>query len=132
MDSSVWNTSKSTSAPRCRLHTFSFHSQREVGTPLYIKQIFAGSAADRCGKLQVGDELVSVNGERVVGRTPTALRAVIVGPQGSYCRYAVKWDPLYNVLDSGVLFSRRKTGAEIVLPISVLMKFGFICVFFYY
>lgn len=41
--------------------------------------MFKDSAADRCGKILVGDELVSVNGERVVGKTPTTLRSIIMG-----------------------------------------------------
>ena len=42
---------------------------REQSSPIYISRLIAGSVAGRCGRLQVGDELVAVNGVCVRGES---------------------------------------------------------------
>jgi hypothetical protein len=60
-----------------------FLEQHDVGGPVLVKTIFKGTSAERCGKIAIGDEIVSVNGQLVEGRSPNSLRTVIVGQTGT-------------------------------------------------
>ena len=50
---------------------------------VFIKSVVPGGACDRDGSIQVGDTVLSVNGENVVGLTVADIRERIVGPIGS-------------------------------------------------
>jgi C-terminal processing protease CtpA/Prc len=50
---------------------------------VFIKSVVPGGACDRDGYVQVGDTVLSVNGENVVGLSVAEIRERIVGPIGS-------------------------------------------------
>jgi len=53
------------------------------GNKVFIKSVVPGGACDRDGQIQVGDTVLSVNGENVVGLGVADIRERIVGPIGS-------------------------------------------------
>lgn len=52
-------------------------------SPVFIKSVVAGGACERDGSISVGDGVLAVNGERVIGHSVAAIREKIVGPIGS-------------------------------------------------
>ena len=50
---------------------------------VFIKSVVPGGACDRDGSIKVGDTVLSVNGENVVGLGVSEIRERIVGPVGS-------------------------------------------------
>mmetsp|Transcript_1486 Transcript_1486/g.3350 ORF Transcript_1486/g.3350 Transcript_1486/m.3350 type:complete len:398 (-) Transcript_1486:88-1281(-) len=53
---------------------------------VFIKSVVAGGACERDGSVQVGDYVLQVNGENVVGYPVASIRERIVGPVGSTVR----------------------------------------------
>jgi len=52
-------------------------------SPVFIKSVVAGGACERDGSISVGDGVLAVNGERVIGSSVASIRERIVGPIGS-------------------------------------------------
>jgi len=59
--------------------------QRSAADPtgLAVKSLLSGSPAQKCGKISVGDVVLSVNGEAVYGKKLAELAEVLLGPAGS-------------------------------------------------
>mmetsp|Transcript_56216 Transcript_56216/g.114963 ORF Transcript_56216/g.114963 Transcript_56216/m.114963 type:complete len:149 (-) Transcript_56216:326-772(-) len=57
-------------------------SQADPGG-LAVKSLLANSPAQQCGKITVGDIILSVNGENVYGKKLAELAEVLLGPPGS-------------------------------------------------
>jgi len=57
---------------------------------VFIKSVVPGGACDRDGAVQVGDTVLSVNGENVVGLSVAEIRERIVGPIGSEVAVALE------------------------------------------
>jgi hypothetical protein len=64
--------------------------QMHQGTGIIVEKIFAGGPAHLSGKLQEGDEIVSVNGSPINGRTPSELKTHVVGPSGTSVSLGVR------------------------------------------
>ena len=58
--------------------------------PSYVAELAPGGSADRSGRLRVGDQLLSVNGQAIQGMTPAELSQIISGPEGSSVRLAFR------------------------------------------
>jgi len=70
-----------------------FIEQHESSGALCVRSILRGSAADRAGNVQTGDEVLSVNGVSLTGHTPASASARIVGPPGTQCRLFLRRGP---------------------------------------
>lgn len=61
-----------------------------VNNKVFIKSVVPGGACDRDGVVQVGDSMLAVNGENVVGLSVAEIRERIVGPIGSEVSIALE------------------------------------------
>ncbi|EKX50055.1 PDZ_CTP_protease and SacI domain-containing protein [Guillardia theta CCMP2712] len=57
--------------------------EKEGGTPLRIESLVPGSGADACGELKQGDELLTIDGIEVEGKSAADLAKYFQGPAGS-------------------------------------------------
>ena len=57
--------------------------QQDVGGFVVVKTIVKGGSAERDGTVQIGDRILSVDDRSVAGQSLSALRSLILGPQGS-------------------------------------------------
>mmetsp|Transcript_4317 Transcript_4317/g.10779 ORF Transcript_4317/g.10779 Transcript_4317/m.10779 type:complete len:358 (-) Transcript_4317:288-1361(-) len=64
-----------------------FFQQEDNGT-VVVKTIVSGGSAEREGSVQLGDHIIAVDDQKVVGEPLHALRGLILGPQGTYVRLA--------------------------------------------
>jgi len=84
--------------------------QMQKGTGIIVEKVFAGGPAHLSGKLQEGDEIVSVNGCPINGRTPSDLKVHVVGPSGTSVSLGVRKKS--TGLLSEVLLTRGPTPPE--------------------
>jgi carboxyl-terminal processing protease len=76
---------------------------------LRVVQVFQGSPADRAG-IEVGDEIVSVDGESIAGQSSAEATSKIKGPEGTEVTVGVRDGR------SGEVSELRLTRAEVALP----------------
>lgn len=82
---------------------FSIKGGKEHGLPIVISRIFEGGVADECGQLEVGHEIIAVNGESLENASHiTAVQAL--KKAGSEVTLKVK---LNLVLQGGLLKSSK-------------------------
>jgi hypothetical protein len=58
--------------------------------PSFVAELAPGGSADRSGRVRVGDQLESVDGQLVNGKTPSDLSQIISGPEGTYVTLAFR------------------------------------------
>ena len=58
-----------------------------------VQEVVAGAPAHACGVIEVGDQLLSINGDSVEGKKPSDISHLIVGPAVCISGHATSWLP---------------------------------------
>ena len=58
-------------------------------------QVMPGSPAEMCGTIQVGDIIVKVNGESIIGKSAQEIMGMIVGEEGTAVQVTLQSKSVY-------------------------------------